>query len=180
MISSAPLVAMLAKLSSSSAGFNYHMQSKASQYRLAPWTLDFPADIYSKSSNNFFLGQLEPRLTIASGPTSRNKAWLYVPSSNNLNYEKPRDFSGTVQVALDFSLEWLAGANSQNTEVPSLLLEDVVSEVLQAWRVQNWGSGVVYNGAFSCQRGAVSEAAENGSGSFQQTVLFRMLFQRGV
>lgn len=156
------------------------MQSKASGYRITPWTLDFPADIYAKSSNNFFLGQLEPRLTTASGPTSRNKAWLYVITANNLNYQKPTDFSGTIQVALDFSLEWLAGANSQNTLAPGLLLEDVVSEILQPWRVQNWGSGVVYNGAFSCQHGVVSESGESGKGSFQQAVLFRFTFQRDL
>jgi hypothetical protein len=155
------------------------MSAKAGDYLIAPWYFDFPETIYAKSSNNFFLGQLEPGLVNANGPTSRNRAWLYSPSSNNLNYEKPRDFSGLVQVSLDFSLGWTGGSNNQNTEVPSLLLEDVVSEVLQLTSVQNWGSGIVYNGAYSCNKGVVTESTSS-KGSFQQTVLFRLTFQRDV
>jgi hypothetical protein len=176
-ISSRPLEALLAKLRDPSKGFNFQIAAKSGAYRLKPYTLDFPPDIYSKNTVNFFMGQVNPEQISDQGPVGHTRAWLYTFSSDNQNYEKPSNFSGTIRVGLDFNLEWTCSASDQNFETPSLLLEDAVSEIIQPYQAQNWGTDVVYNGAFSCQRTMVDQSSSGSTKELRQLVLFRMLFQ---
>lgn len=179
-ITALPFEALLSKLRNTSTGFNRQIANKAALYRLKPWTLDFPADVYGYSTKNFFLGPLNPANLADQGPVGHNRAWMYSTSTDNLNFEKPNDFSGLVRVSLDFNLEWTASASSQNFLTPSLLVEDAVSEIIQPSNQQDWGSGVVYNGEFACQRSTV-EQTETGSGlSLRQIVLFKLTFQLSV
>ncbi len=176
-ISARPLEALLAKLRNPNTGFNFQMQAKASAYRLPPLKLDFPPDIYSNNTNDFFLGQINPEQISDQGPVGHNRAWLYAYSSDNQNFEKPNNFSGLVRVGLDFNLEWTCSASDQNFEAPSLLLEDVVSEIVQPYNQQNWGSDVVYNGAFSCQRTMVDQSGSGTTRELRQLIMFRLVFQ---
>jgi hypothetical protein len=176
-ISARPLEALLSKLRNTSTGFNKQMSAKASGYQLKPWSLEFPTDLYSNNTKNFFLGQVNPEQISDQGAVGHNRGWMYVISADNQNYEKPNNFSGVVRVGLDFSLEWICSGINQNFETPSLLLEDVVSEVTQPFMDQNWGIDVVYNGAFSCQRTMVDQNESGSTLSLRQMVMFRMAFQ---
>jgi hypothetical protein len=176
-ISARPLEALLSKLRNLSTGFNYQVANKASSYHLKPWSLEFPSDIYSKNTSNFFMGQVNPEQISDQGPVGHSRAWLYTFSSDNQNYEKPSNFSGIIRVGLDFSLEWTCSASDQNFETPSLLLEDAVSEIVQPFNTQNWGTDVVYNGAFSCQRTMVDQNSSGSTKELRQLVMFRLLFQ---
>jgi hypothetical protein len=170
------LEAMLAKLRNLTTGFNARMDEKAGDYRLLPWHLEFPETIYGYSTRNFFLGQMNPELVAEQGPVGHNRAWLYVSGTDNLNIEKPADFSGLLRVALDFNLEWTCSAQRQNFETPSLLLEDVVTDITQGID-QSWGSHLIYNGAYTCQRTALDVESATSTLSVRQMVFFRFTFQ---
>lgn len=176
-IAARPLEALLAKLRDGSTGFNKQMDAKAPNYKVKPWKIEFPVDLYSNNTTNFFLGQINPEQISEQGAVGHNRAWMYAFSSDNMNYEKPSNFSGIVRVGLDFNLEWTCSGKDQNFETPSLLLEDVVSEIIQPYNSQNWGLDVIYNGAFSCQRTAVDQSQSGSTLSLRQMVLFRLAFQ---
>lgn len=176
-ISALPLEALLAKMRS---GFNANLEAVAtSEYGIKPFRIDFPTSLYGPSTKSFFLGQIPPDDITNFGASNMTKLTMFVVQSNNLNYEKPRDFSGVVQVGMDFHLEWLSSDMKQNIETVSLAVEDAVVETIQVVTVQDWGAGVIYNGAYSCIRGAVA-VPEKGQGSLRQLLAFRFGFQIDV
>jgi hypothetical protein len=176
-ISALPLEALLAKLR---AGFNVNLEAVAtSEYGVKPFRIDFPVTLYSPSTPSFIFGQIPPEDITDFGATNANKVTMFIPQAANQNFEKPRDFSGLVTVGLDFHLEWLSSDMKQNLEAVSLAVEDAFAETVQIATIQNWGVGVVYNGAFSCTRGAIA-VPEKGQGSFRQLVAFRLSFQIDV
>lgn len=173
-ISALPLEALISKLRST---FNTNLANVAEPvYGVKPFEIEFPLNPYSKNTKSFLLGQLRPSDVDSFGATEINKLVMYVDQSSNLNLEKPRDFSGVVIVALDFHLQWKSNSMQQNLEGLSLAVEDAVAESIQGYTQQNWGAGVVYNGQFSCIRGALA-VPDQGQGSLRQIVAFRLQFQ---
>jgi hypothetical protein len=173
-ISSRPLEALLAKLR---ANFNNNLATVATAtYGVQPFQIEFPPTAFSKSTKSFFFGQISPDEIDNIGASNISKMTMFVQSSVNKNYEKPNDFSGDVQVGLDFHLQWLSSDTKQNLESLSLAVEDAFAETIQLLELQDWGSGVIYNGAFSCIRGSIV-VPDTGQGGLRQTVAFRLGFQ---
>jgi hypothetical protein len=177
-ISGWALEALLSKLKGIGGmpGFNEIMAEVAPQYRIKPYTLDFPEDVYADSTPSFIIGQFNEQTAEMFGVTDLIKVVMFVVRSSNENYEKPNDFSGVIPVGLDFHLAWKLSEMKQNFELLSLATEDVVSELLQPLDKQNWGI-VVYDGRLSATRGVVNK---DDQGSFRQKLAFRMTFQLDI
>ena len=177
-ISARPLEALISKMRHSTTGFNANLAAVASTYNVSPFTIDFPASPYVANTKSFLLGKIPPDEIIKYGVVSTNKLSMYVDRVDNQNLEKPRNFSGVVMVRMDFHLFWGSSDMKQNFECMSLAVEDAVSETIQAYTVQNWGSSVVYNGAFSMMRGLIE--TPDGKGSLWQLLAFGLQFQIDV
>lgn len=178
-ISALPLEALLSKLSNNSTGFNQALAAVAPSYNIKPFTLSFPATVYSANTHSVLFVKMAPDEIVSFGATDKSKLCIYVDSADNLNLEKPRSFAGLVKVALDFHLQWQSNDLKQVFEPYSLAVEDALSSVIQLVTVQNWGGGVVYNGAFSAVRGPVIAPPE-GQGSLRQMLGFRLSFMVSV
>jgi hypothetical protein len=172
--SALPLKALLYKLR---AGFNTALSAAAATYQQEAYAIEFPDDIYSKNTLSFFRGKIHPEAIEAYGPSDATKMVMWVDVAQNQNNEKPRDFSGIVQVCLDVYLSWISNDPEQNMDSLSLMTEEAITDCIQGYTQQNWGPGVVYNGQFSCQRFAIQDV---GQGSLQQLVSFKFVFQVDV
>lgn len=177
-ISITVLDALLKKLSGFGGvdGFNELMVAAASEYRIEPYTLEFPEDALADSTPSFIIGQFNEQTADLFSVTDFILACMYVVRSSNENFEKPNDFSGVIPVGLDFHLTWRLSEMRQNFELLSLATEDVIAELLQPLSKQNWGP-VVYDGRLSATRGTVQK---DDKGSFRQKLAFRMTFQLDI
>ena len=170
-ISGLPLEALLAKLR---YGFNGNLQNVATAvYGVKPFTIDFPATAYSPNTKSFIMGQIPPDDIEDFGASNATKMTMFVVQSSNQN------FSGNVQIGVDFHLSWVSSDLKQNVEVVSLAVEDAFAETIHLRSIQDWGAGVIYNGAFSAIRGSVV-VPEKGQGSLRQLLAFRLGFQIDV
>lgn len=175
-ISALPLEALLYKLSQSGTGFNDSLRSVAeSEYNVKPFTIQWPGSLYESGTNSFVLGKVDPEDIDTFGTTGITKVTMFVDKADNQNFEKPRDFSGMVQIGLDFHLGYLSSDMRQNFEAMMLAVEDAVAQVIQPFSQQNWGAGVVYNGAFSAIRGMVY-VPKQGQGAVRQLLAIRLAF----
>lgn len=175
-ISILPMNAIISKLGNASTGFNQKLDDVAlATYGVPPFTISFPVDVKANPTTSFFFVQLDPEAILDSSLAKKDFMSLFIPSSDNQNFEKPRDFSGLVEVGLDVILSFLPEEMQKgNFESKHLAVEDAVTEVLQPTGQQNWGAGVVYNGEFNCQR---SVLIEGGSESWYQVMAWRFTFQ---
>ncbi len=176
-ISALPLEALLAKMT---AGFNDALAAVAVPvYGVKPFSVDFPDTIYSENTSTFLFGKISPEDIDTFGPSGLTKFTMFIDLADNANFEKPRDFSGTVKVGLDCHIGHVTSNMRQNFNALSLAVEDAVAEVIQPYRQQNWGPGVIYNGGFTAIPGTVYVPVK-GQGSLRQLLAFRLDFQVNV
>lgn len=177
-ISVLPMEALLSKLGSQSTGFNTRLSGVSGTYGIQPFKIEFPNNPYAAPTKSFLFGQLRKEDILESGIIKFPLVTMYVADSTNQNEEKPRDFSGVVRIGIDFFLSWLRGnVDKVNFEAMSMAVEDALAQVIQPWDAQNWGAGVIYNGAFSLQRSPLEMA---GTESWLQVLGLRLAFQVDV
>lgn len=174
-ISGLPLEALLFKLRASGTGFNDNLAAVVASYGTKAFTIDWPADPYQKGTKNFIIGKVPPEEVDSFGITGITKASMFVDRTDNQNFEKPNNFSGSVKVGLDFHLGYLSSDMAQNFETLMMAVEDAVTQVIQPDFNQFWGGGVNYDGKFSAIRGMVNSPAQ-GQGALRQLLAFRFDF----
>lgn len=178
-ISALPLEACLVKLSDNTTGFNARLRTCAPDYGIKPFAIAFPQTLLNNGTPSFVLGKMTPEMMAVHFPSAQTKMAMYVDQAQNQNIEKPRNFSGLVAIGIDLHLQWQLSDNSQLFEPYSLAVEDVMGDVLNLANIQNWGAGVVYNGAFSIIRGPIAVPVD-GQGSYRQLVGTRLTFEVSV
>lgn len=178
-ISVLPLEALLFKLGAQATGFNDSLKSVQQQYNIKPYAIEWPVDPYHYGTDTFIFGKVPIDLIDSFGTVGLTKAAMFIDRTDNLNLEKPRDFSGVVNVGIDFHLGFLSSDMKQNFEALGLATEDAMAQVIQPYAQQNWGGGVVYNGSFVAARGAMDVPAK-GQGAIRQLLAFRLQFMINV
>lgn len=176
-ISGLPLEALLSKLK---LNFNDNLAAVATPvYNVKPFVLAWPTTPYSGNTPTVIFGQFTADNIEPTGVTGIDRLVIYVPSTDNLNFEKPRDFSGNVMVVCDFHIGWKTSDTKQPFESMTLAIEDALCESIQLMTQQNWGPGVVYNGKFKYIRSTIAKPQE-GQGSLRQVASFRLDFMVNV
>lgn len=170
-ISAIVLEGILAKMKDT---FNSTMEIVSPSYNLDPLLLEFPDTIYDENTLSVVLGKLPPTLIEEMGVTQLSKVCIYPDGIVNNNFEKPRDFSGVVQIGLDFYLEWAQGCIKQNFSTMYLLLEDVLLDTFSLIEEQNYGPQIVYNGDFNLRPSPLQEGQQS---SYRQLASLRMTFE---
>lgn len=140
-----------------------------------PFVVDFPLSITDKPTTSFLLGKLSEADIDACGIVRPSFMVLWCDGLADTKNEKMRDFAGTVIVRLDLYITWPASANvnQMNFEALRLACESAVAECIQPYQLDNWGTGVVYNGDFSCGMGDVEAIGDSG---WRQRLSFRFSF----
>lgn len=168
-VSSRVLDSVFARLSAAN-GYNAGIATQAPKYGiLAPlMSLDF-----SSSSQNFYFDQIDSEMLEKSGTIKYPFACLYIFDSVQTNDQKFTQFSGAIRCVFDVNLSWVPIRGTQNREVYSNCVEDVVIDVINRVDNQDWGKPLVYNGQIQCRRGPTVFGAQN----FKKRVSFSMIFQ---
>lgn len=175
-ITALALEAMLAKLSSNTKGFNISVSNAAPGYNVTkPYVIEFPTTLYYPNTRSFIFGKLNPDDVGDYGVADITRMCMYPVDVDNQNIEKPRDFSGVVRCGIDFHIQWKEVGNKINFISLALLTEDALLQVFNLNSVQNWGTGVVYNGDFRFAYGGVSVPDEQAS--WRQLCTLTMAFE---
>ncbi len=161
--------AVLARLSSSTSGYNVGMEAQTINYGI-PST--FAQIDWSPQTQNFFLAQVNPDLLEQTSIFKYPLACLYTLESGQTGEQRFTQFSGIVRCVFELYLSWKAIKGLQNHEAYANCVEDVVYDVINRVENQNWGKPLVYNGNIQCRRGPLQFAAEN----WRQRVAFSMMF----
>ena len=162
------LDAVFARLSAAD-GYNAGIAVQAPIYGLAAatMTLDFTA-----ASQNFYFDQIDSEMLEQSGTIRYPFACLYILESAQTNEQKFTQFSGSVRCILEVNLSWTPVRGTQNREIYSNCIEDVVVDVINRLSNQNWGKPLVYNGQIQCKRGPTVFGAQN----YRKKIGFSMIF----
>jgi len=168
-VSQQVLDAVYARLSAAN-GYNAGLLTQAPLYGLQAslMSLDF-----SSSSQNFYFDQIDSEMLEKSGTIKYPFASLYILDSIQTNDQKFVQFSGAIRCVLDVNLSWVPVRGTQNREIYSSCVEDVVVDVINRVDNQNWGKPLVYNGQIQCRRGPTVFGAQN----YKKRISFIMLFQ---
>ena len=168
-VSSRVLDSVFARLSAAN-GYNAGIATQAPKYGIAAslMSLDF-----SSGSQNFYFDQIDSEMLEKSGTIKYPFACLYIFDSVQTNDQKFAQFSGAIRCVFDVNLSWVPIRGTQNREVYSSCVEDVVIDVINRVDNQDWGKPLVYNGQIQCRRGPTVFGAQN----FKKRVSFSMIFQ---
>lgn len=168
-ISQAAVDAVFARLSDTATGFNVTIAAACAAYAVPSFfTLNF-----SGTSQNFFLGQLDPDELEQSSPFKYPMACLYSIESQSTQIQKFNKFSGAVRAVLDCYVTWKSAKVIQNFDRYASIVEDTIVDVINRERNQNWPYPVVYNGNLHVKKGPVRFAGEN----FRQQIAGAMDFE---
>lgn len=170
-ISKAVRTAVLAKLSDPSAGFNANLATAigSGDYGdAAAFTID-----WSANSRQFFQGALGPDDIDESTPSQYPMVMLYSISSANRNLQKFTEFSGLVNIGLDFHLTWKDARVLAAFDDLGDAVEDAVFATLNARAAQTWNAPIAYNGDLAASRARLEMAGE----FWRQTIAFRSSFE---
>jgi hypothetical protein len=167
-VSQQVLDAVYARLSASN-GYNAGIAVQAPLYSLtaASMQLDF-----SSSSQNFYFDQSDSEMLEKSGTIKYPFACLYILDSMQTNEQKFTQFSGAVRCIFDVNISWVSIRGTQNREIYSSCVEDVVVDVINRVENQDWGKPLVYNGQIQCRRGPTIFGAQN----YKKRITFVMAF----
>lgn len=157
-------------------GFNTALAAACAELgaQAQPFTITFPATVMDKPTTSFLLGNLSETEIEDGGISKTNRLVLWAAGAVDTKDEKMRDFAGSVVIRLDAYISWYTtNVNTQNFEALSMAVEAAVAECVQPYSIANWGSGVVYSGQFSCQRGPVEANGDRGT---RQRLSFQMTF----
>ena len=157
-------------------GFNTALADACSELgsQAQAFTISFPDTVMSKPTTSFLLGNLNEAEIEQGGISKTNRLVLWAAGAVDSKDEKMRDFAGSVVIRLDAYISWYTtNVHTQNFEALSMAVEAAVAECIQPYSIANWGSGVVYSGQFSCQRGPVEENGDKGT---RQRLSFQMTF----
>ena len=167
-VSSQVLDAVYARLSASN-GYNAGIATQAPLYNLTATSMQLD---FSSSSQNFYFDQIDSEMLEKSGTIKYPFACLYILDSMQTNEQKFTQFSGVVRCIFDVNISWVSIRGTQNREIYSSCIEDVVVDVINRVDNQNWGAPLVYNGQIQCRRGPTIFGAQN----YKKRITFVMSF----
>lgn len=167
-VSQRVLDAVYTRLSAAN-GYNAGIAAQAPFYGINASTMQLD---FSAASQNFYFDQIDSESLEKSGTIKYPFACLYILESAQTNEQKFAQFSGAIRCVFEVNISWVPIRGTQNREVYSNCIEDVVIDVINRVDNQNWGKPLVYNGQIQCKRGPTVYGAQN----FRKKVGFSMIF----
>ena len=167
-VSQQVLDAVYSRLSASN-GYNAGVATQAPLYGLAASSIQLD---FSPSSQSFYFDQIDSEMLEKSGTIKYPFACLYILDSMQTNEQKFTQFSGAIRCILDVNISWVPVRGTQNREIYSSCIEDVVIDVINRVENQDWGKPLVYNGQIQCRRGPTIFGAQN----YKKRITFVMAF----
>ena len=168
-VSQRVLDAVYARLAAVSNGYNAGIAAQAPNYSLAATAMQLD---FSASSQNFYFDQIDSEMLEKSGAIKYPFACLSILESAQTNEQKFTQFSGAIRCVFEVNISWVPIRGTQNREIYSNCIEDVVIDVINRVDNQNWGKPLVYNGQIQCKRGPTVFGAQN----YKKKIGFSMIF----